>query len=358
LWTGRQLPGTCSLRQGASSVVRNESSIHGDRVILFDDRSVSAGRMTGWERYATEVGKRLERQTFKPAGITIRGLPSRLRSDWLDLPRAARHEVGTFMPTFPPTPTQDLARVVWVLHDLTWLNHPNWSSRLGRSYYRPLANRAIANVAHIVTISDAVRGELIAGGVDPKRVTRVYPGASKLLPAGETASVDMATRFHRPFALAVGTSEPRKNLHILSTCWEDSAISSQIDLVIAGRIAWGGGHDSNVIHVDTPTDTELSWLYSNAAVFVQPSLYEGFGLPIVEARYFGTPIVCSDIPVFREVAPVDALFFDPHDVQALRKCISQALRRHPSGGPDHTDIEFRWEDTAKQLAEVCLRWLT
>ncbi len=319
-------------------------------MFLFDDRSARTTRLTGWERYTAAVLPGIVADPrFTTMGVDVTTTADRLRSDWIDLPRSASSTSGTLMPTFPPTPRMDPARVVWVLHDLTWLHFPQWASRLGRYYYRPLARRALAEVAHVITVSDTVRRELIALGLPSHRITRVYPGRPSVVP--QSHQVAPMIPVDRPYALAVGSLDPRKNLELLYRCWAHTDVDQRLQLVVAGRRAWGNDTPDWVTFVDTPSDEELAWLYSHCAVFVQPSHYEGFGLPVIEADAYGARIACSDIPVFREVAPASATLFRPTEVESLRAAIYGALDRPASEPPQRTTCT--WAETAASLASIC-----
>lgn len=175
------------------------------------------------------------------------------------------------------------------------------------------------------------------------------------------AKIMAKLKLDRPFALFVGTQEPRKNLSRLVEAWEP--LASEIDLVIAGAEGWGGkplsqSSQGHLRFVGRVSDSELAALYSNATVFVFPSLYEGFGLPILEAFYFGTPVVTSNLSSMPEVAGNAAELVNPLEVESIRSGMTSVLAETDAA----RDIRqqrmivrqhaFSWESVAQQTLEA------
>jgi glycosyltransferase involved in cell wall biosynthesis len=190
-----------------------------------------------------------------------------------------------------------------------------------RHAYRTIWHRALSGADHVITVSDTMREEVLRfhPGVP---ITTIYNGvdAAPFKQAVIEASV--------PYLLAVGHLEPRKNYDVLITAL---ALLRQrgcaMPLIIIGR---DGGSLSAIkakitalglnkwVTIRHDVDTAaLASLYRGAALVVFPSLYEGFGIPLIEAMAAGRPLVVSDIPVFRELSEDRVLFFDPHDPTAL-----------------------------------------
>lgn len=332
-------------------LVRTCLGAHGTlgAMMIFDARSASSPRTTGWERYTRAIAVRLERsgdvQLWSP---DVRTLGRRLTSDVCAarLPRSAY----VHFPTFPPVAPARYARLVLTMHDLTWWRFPETASRLGALYYRPLLERALPRAHAVVTHSATVRREVIERfGLAEERVHVVSCGADSL---PEHPDAQGSSR-RKPFLLVVGSVEPRKNLSRLTTAFQKSGMGNEYDLVIVGRAAWGEvPRGVEVLHgVD---DLTLSQLYRDAVAVVLPSLYEGFGLPIVEALAAGTPVICSDIPVFREVAGDDASYFDPLSVGDM----VNSLRKLDPGRTVPEDVRSRirstytWDNVAARLSRV------
>ena len=325
----------------------------GARPYLFDARSASWRRTTGWERYTREIAFRLEatddRVTVRQAGTEA--LPSRLWQDAVRVPLAVRDVSVAHFPSIPPVPWARAEHIAYTLHDLTWWKHPATSSRLGRSYYAPLAESAMRRGAHIVTDTKAVAEEVCDHfGLSPDRVTTVPLGV------GLPAAPQKLNR-PRPYLLTVATFEPRKNLSRLVEAFGCSGVSATHDLVVVGRTGWGPA----LTGIETMTaldDETLAAAYAGATAVVMPSLYEGFGLPVVEAMQLGVPVVCSDIPVLREVTGGHARFIDPLStdsiVEALREATSSPLPLDPAI-IRWSRMTWNWDKTVAALSALYRR---
>lgn len=311
---------------------------------LFDARSVTWRRTSGWERYARELAQRLAVDPL----VRVRSAGSeRLRSRvWQDLaatPMATRSVRVAHFPTLPPVPWIPAGQTVFTLHDLTWWRYRETASALGRHYYARLAALAARGRVHLVVDSGAVRDEIVEEfGRDPSTVTVVPLGVD--LPA----AAPVPTR-PRPYVLAVGTAEPRKNLGRLVEAYARSGLAASHDLVLVGRLGWGK-IPSGVVPVTDVDDGQLVSTYRDATALVLPSLYEGFGLPAVEALRLGTPVLCSDLPVLREVTGGRASYFDPADIDEMAAALAAApeLTPHP-GAAEWARATYSWDAAAATL---------
>jgi glycosyltransferase involved in cell wall biosynthesis len=187
-----------------------------------------------------------------------------------------------------------------------------------------------------LTARDAV--ELL--GVDEERVRVIPHGvAAPFEPTGPAAGGD--------YVLAVGTLEPRKNFPRVVLAAERAGI----DVRVAGGAGWGGVDVDSLGFVD---DDELARLYRGAAALVYPSLYEGFGLPVLEAMACGTPVVTSRDSAPAEVAGGAAVLVDPLDVEGIAEGIREAIARRDelrTAGLERARA-FTWEAAAKATADV------
>lgn len=264
--------------------------------LLLDLRSASLKRTTGWERYTRNLGV----ATSGLPGIVrysagTHSIVGRMWSDNVGVPMALRKSTGAYFPTFPPSvAVRGSAPVIMTIHDLTWWRFPETASRLGLVYYRQLADYWMSRAACIVTVSKTVAAELSGMTRQPVRVVE------------NVVSIDQvkSQRFaaaERPYFLTVGSLEPRKNLIRLAEAFRLSGVSSEFDLVIVGRRAWGEvPHGVRI--VSGLSDGQLRYAYEHAQACFFASIYEGFGLPVAEAAALGVPVFCSRIPVFDEVA--------------------------------------------------------
>jgi glycosyltransferase involved in cell wall biosynthesis len=230
-----------------------------------------------------------------------------------------------FAPNFVPPKRFRWARggLVVTVHDLSF-RHVSWT--LHDDTRRELAaqlERTLARAHLVLTDSETVQQELIASGMRTARASRAIPLGPGHLSTATTAALP-AEIPHR-FALHVGTFEPRKNLAMLLRAWQQLHSGAQVTLplVLCGAPGWKNeelrpilrqGEDARwLINLGYVSDAVLGELYRRATIVCCPSLYEGFGLPVLEAMRMGTPVLASDIPVHREVAGGAAVLLPPDD---------------------------------------------
>jgi glycosyltransferase involved in cell wall biosynthesis len=251
------------------------------------------------------------------------------------------------------------------VHDLFFLDHPEATSREIRRDYpglvRSHVRKADAIVANSRTTADEVAARL---DVPRERIHVVHPGVDESFLAAEPSGNGSGP----PYLLAVATEEPRKNL---STLLEAFAILKRRGFEGSLRIAGGAGLDTPLVvesiarlglerqvsrlgYVDA---LELPSLYRNARALVSPSLWEGFGLPLLEAMAATTPLVASDIPVHREVAEDAAVFVPPRDPEAMARAIEsvwtdEPLRARLEARGLKRVRDFSWTSSAQKMLDV------
>lgn len=246
--------------------------------------------------------------------------------------------------------------------------------------YRAWLRKALLESDAFLAISRTVAEEL-AGYVAQARLPHraglkigwFQCGADLAAPAVETPreKIAAAVAGGAPALLMVGTIEPRKGHRVALDAFERLwAQGSEARLVIVGRRGWFEeaivaritGHAEygrRLFWFDDAEDGELSWLYDRARALILPSYAEGFGLPIVEAALRGRPVICSDLPVFREVGRDGALYFRVNDADALARVIGDFLAGARAADPARA-LRVSWEDAARRIVEVVVRedWLT
>jgi glycosyltransferase involved in cell wall biosynthesis len=261
-----------------------------------------------------------------------------LAADWLS------GRVDLFhSPDFVLPPLRQ-ARGVLTVHDLAFLMHPECADSHLRAYLEDVVPRSVRRADFVIADSENTRNDLVVLlGVRPDRVD-VVPGGveprfqpvtdtAQLLEARERLGVGSA-----PFILAVGVLEPRKNLTRLMDAFAQLKAQHAVEglkLVLAGGRGWlvdgiFAHHAASPVRGDilfpgfVPDDL-LPAVYSAATALAFPSLYEGFGLPILEAMACGTPIVSSNASCLPEVADGAALMIDPEDTDGLVSALGQVL---------------------------------
>ena len=222
------------------------------------------------------------------------------------------------------------ARNAVVIHDAAALRHPEWYGRGYVAWQRALLPRLARTAGLVLTVSEFSRGELIdVLGARPDNVVVVANGVDERFspdadPAAARAAAGLVGK--RPYVLAVGTRVARKNLAALDAA-AGALADRGVDLVAAGgsraymRDQAGGA----VRALGYVPDAHLPGLYAGAAALVMPSLYEGFGLPCLEAMACGTPVVAADRAALPEVCGDAALLFDPDEPGAIARALVQAL---------------------------------
>lgn len=264
-------------------------------------------------------------------------------------------------------PRRKCPLVVTVL-DLTFRLFPQYHNRRTRVVAQSGLRRAVKDADALIAISGHTAGDLVRlCGVNPKRV-HVVPLAAdaRFVPVRDTAATLARYHIDTPFVLYVGTLEPRKNLGLLLHAF--AALGDpQVKLVLAGTKGWlcedvfatveRLGLAGRVLFTGFVADEDLPALLSGARAFVYPSLYEGFGLPVLEAMQCGTPVITTNVSSLPEVAGDAALLVAPDDVaglqQALRRVLSEpGLRDELRGKGLSQAARFSWQKTAEQTAQV------
>jgi glycosyltransferase involved in cell wall biosynthesis len=228
---------------------------------------------------------------------------------------------------------------VFTLYDLTYLLTDTHSS-LNRLFLTLMVPRFLRAANGVITISESARSDLLHNyAIDPEKVRVIYGGVSpSFRPAMPAEQAQVRAKYGLPqhYMLTVGTIEPRKNLSRLLEAYRSLLDRrSDIDLVIVGRLGWRSdeffaslrqlGLEQRVVLLHSVPDADLPVLYGLAEVFVFPSLYEGFGLPPLEAMACGTPVVASNRSSLPEVVGDAGIRVDPLDVAALAEAIEGVL---------------------------------
>jgi glycosyltransferase involved in cell wall biosynthesis len=292
------------------------------------------------------------------------------------LPRyAARRGMRLFHGTNYEVPLWGGACRVLTIHDLSLLSHPETHER--RRVWR--ARRRLPLMARaadaIITPTEAVRREVCTRlRVSPSKVFAVHEAARACFKPMDRREAAEALRGlgleGGEFLLAVGTIEPRKNLATLVRAFEDvvrERPASGLRLVVAGGRGWLSGPlfesiekspaCGRVVLAGYVSDEQLRALYSTCAAFVYPSLYEGFGLPPLEAMSCGAPVLAGDTPAVAEVSGGAARLFDPRDASQLTRTLLQLLdddtsRRALSEAGLGRAAHFSWQRTARSTLDV------
>lgn len=269
------------------------------------------------------------------------------------LPLAARGSELLLSPA-NTAPLADPRNVV-VIHDTAPFQDVAWYGRAYGAWHRALVPRLARRARLVIVPSERVRAELAElFGVPGERVRAIAPGVDRAFreppdPAPLLRRLGLA----RPYVLAVGTEGPRKNLALLDSI-APALAAAGIDTVIAGsgRPYLPGSAPGRARRLGYVPDAELPALYAGAAAFAMPSLYEGFGLPCVEAMAAGTPVVAADRAALPEACGGAALLADPRDRDAFAHALLDAAgserERLVAAGRERA-AELTWERTAREV---------
>ncbi|MBC8162183.1 MAG: glycosyltransferase family 4 protein [Roseiflexaceae bacterium] len=367
--------------------------------IGIDASRLATATRTGTEHYTFEllaalaVRDRVNRYTLycnqmptalPPLGRNFELRPIPLRRLWtharLSAEIIARPPDVLFVPAHViplGTPLARARRTVVTIHDMGYMHFPESHTRAQRLYLR-LSTAWSARVASmVIAISKTTRDDLIRyARVPPAKIHVIYHGVAPRFQADPPAEVVAATqaryRIAGPYFLFVGTVQPRKNLERVIEAFarfkpQSSAASPQPMLVIAGKKGWLTeaierraaeiGVAGQVRFIGYLPDADVPPLLRGALGFVFPSLYEGFGMPVLEAMACGAPVITSTTSSLPEVAGNAALLVDPRDVGAIAAAIGRlagdaTLRAELRQRGVARAADFSWDSCAQQTLRV------
>jgi glycosyltransferase involved in cell wall biosynthesis len=250
------------------------------------------------------------------------------------------HCTTYYGPVAPRTPT------VVTVHDLAVWRHPEAFGRWTRAYVPRVVPRVVRAARRVIAVSEFTASEL-------ERVLRVPRDRIRVVPNGvDDVFAPDGPRADGDYVLALGTLEPRKNL----ARTVDAAGRLGIELRVAGAPGWGGVEvrGAHVTWLGRVDDAQLATLLRGARCLVYPSLYEGFGIPVLEAMACGTPVVTSRGGATEEVAGGAAVLVDPLDVRDIAAGIERADRERDvlrDAGIARAQA-FTWDETAARTRAV------
>ena len=269
-------------------------------------------------------------------------------------------------------PVRSKTRTILTIHDLTFVRVPEATSPPLKRFLDAVVPQSVQRATHVLAVSEATKADLIElYGTPSEKITVLLHGVDARFRHVETGLAAVQGKYSlpdRPYIFAVGTIQPRKNYsRLVKSLALVRDRGYDIDLIIAGGRGWLESpiHEAirtsnigNYVHlIGFADDENLPILLSHAACVAFVSLYEGFGLPVLEGMACGTPVVTSNLSSLPEVAGDAALMVDPYNTEAIAQALQQVL--------DDSDLKaslvqrgyaqaarFSWEDSARQLRQV------
>ena len=246
----------------------------------------------------------------------------------LDPPKLAKDEVMHSFSMGGPRLRATSNRSIFTIYDTAWIEVPETFPRRGRSWHAGAFDHIRKSGSHVVTISERSVASLVQAGIEPDRLTLIPPGSDHLSVADKGATERLLSQLGvgSSFILSVSTLEPRKNLQRLVEGFRRfKALNAEpIDLVVVGPRGWDNSRidpiaDVHMVGLVSPS--VLAGLLTKAASLVYVPLYEGFGLPVLEANVSCVPVVASDIPASEGCA----LIVDPLDPDSIAHGIERSI---------------------------------
>ncbi|MGB7340216.1 MAG: glycosyltransferase family 1 protein [Phototrophicaceae bacterium] len=279
----------------------------------------------------------------------------------------------TLPPTLPSTKT------IVTVHDMSYVRVPDAASPRLRAYLDQVVPRSVKRSTHVIADSEATKNDLIElYDISPDKITVLLSGIDRrYYPVDDNFSlITIRNKYSissNPYLFSIGTIQPRKNfsrvIHALKRLRDRGY---DLHLVIAGGKGWledemyqtiEALNMRDLVHlIGFVDDEDVAGLYSGAECVVFPSLYEGFGFPVIEGMACGTPVITSNVSSLPEVAGDAAIMVDPYDIDAITDAIQRVLDdntlrdRMIQAGFEQAS-KFTWEKSARQLHEIYMQVL-
>jgi glycosyltransferase involved in cell wall biosynthesis len=318
------------------------------------------------EYAASEVPNRFEKSFVSVNPFVRLGLDLTWRSI---ADRPALLHVQYTAPLYCPVP------LVVSVHDVSFIDHPHYFKPARGLQLRTTVANTVSRARKIITVSEFSRQRIQATyNIPAEQIHVIYNGVSpSFRPVAKTAAFTwVSQRFgvQWPYVLSVGDLQPRKNhLSLIETFSQLMLDHPHLPhhLVLVGKPTWfapkvyeaakASPFAERIHFTGFVNDEDLLHLYNAAELFVYPSFYEGFGLPIVEAQACGTPVVCSNTSAMPEVADSAALLFDPASTSEIYRAmrdilIDEELRLRMAKLGQKNALRFSWERAAEQTLDV------
>jgi glycosyltransferase involved in cell wall biosynthesis len=263
---------------------------------------------------------------------------------WLNLTlplELTQHKVSLFHSPFYGIPLFRPCPMITTLYDISYEAHPEWFRPQTARAFQFNSRQAARHAVKIITISQYSKQEIIKYyGIKDNKIRVIYPAADDFFKKVDDPSsvkrVVAKYQLEKPFVMSVGAVHPRRNIERLLRVFARLKKDFDMKLLLIGKIQWphmdikgvveGLGLRDDVVWVEFVSRDDLLNLYNAAEVFVYPSLYEGFGLPVAEAMACGVPVVAANATSVPEVVGDAGILFDPYDDSDILKAVTAVLK--------------------------------
>lgn len=334
--------------------------------------------MTGVQRYAIEMSKRLRSLSgdirfVSPRNIIHPGLARELNVvehgrmsghlwEQIELPAFLKKMGSPLLINMANSSPLRYRNKVVVIHDAAFMRNPGWFSKKFFYYYKFVVVRAAREALKVIAPSEFSKKEIHEMlKIPEERIEVVYGAASEAPPDGEGEGRSRGRRY----MLAVSSLDPRKNFEKLAEAFIASGLRD-LSLIIVGsgnsifrnrKMKEAIGSNPDIIFTGYIQDRELFDLYRGAELFIYPSLYEGFGMPPLEAMACGCPVIVSRVSSLPEICGDAAFYVDPLDIGDMKKAMCEVagnagLRRELAiRGRERAKL-FSWDESAERLLKI------
>lgn len=242
------------------------------------------------------------------------------------------------------------------IHDLLPVMHPQY-------FPKKIVSTQLKRLNWINKESDIIIVDSVSTKTDclkhlsikEKNIYVVYPGIDKkfFIKSSESSKILEKYRINSPYIISVATQEPRKNLKGAIQAFQ-KLNNQRLDLIIVGKFGWGDKveHNKNIKLLGYVSEEDLPILYQNSACLIYPSLYEGFGFPILEAFASGVNVVTSDRGSIREIGSDFAFYVDPLNINKIAEGIDKAMHASFNNKAKEWAKTFSWERAAKEIIKI------
>ncbi|HIP33252.1 MAG TPA: glycosyltransferase family 1 protein [Bacteroidia bacterium] len=332
-------------------------------------------KITGTQRYAIEISKQIsklleDKMFIAPRNIIHKNIACDLQVkivgkltshlwEQIELPIYLKKQGNPLLINLVNTAPLFYRNQIVTIHDLAFLRYPKWFSKKFYYFYRFLIPKTAKSARKIITVSEFSKNEIISMlNISEKKVEVVYNAVSENFKYNPSIKKEN-------YILAVSSLDPRKNFKNLMLAFKELNLRNY-RLVIVGsenkvfsnvKIKNLIKEIPNVEFTGYVSDDRLVKLYQKAKLFVYPSLYEGFGLPPLEAMACGTPVVVSNVASLPEVCGDAAYYVNPYDVKNIARGIETVLKDEIlqkeliQRGLERVKL-FSWERSAEKLAKI------